>query len=54
MNTYKINFEYLIPEFSEITLDAETPEQAEENALEKLEALYPEATDITVTMISKL
>ncbi len=52
MNTYNINFEYNIPQFTEITLDAQTSADAEQKAMLEFEAAYPEALDVEVVKVS--
>ena len=54
MTMFKVDFEYLVPEFSEITLDAKDADEASDKALKEIEKLYPEAQDIAVTMITEL
>jgi hypothetical protein len=54
MTTYKINFEYSIPQFTEIELSADDPDQAEEKANAEFLKLYPEAIDAEVVMVSEL
>lgn len=51
---YKVDFEYFVPEFSEITLTADTPDEAEETALIEIQKLFPEAQEIEVTMVTEL
>ncbi len=54
MNTYKINFEYTIPQFTEIEIDAENPEAAEATATEVFNEAYPEAIDAKAVMVTKI
>lgn len=51
---YKVDFEYFVPEFSEITLSADNAQEAEDMALIEIQKLYPETQDIEVTMVTEL
>ena len=54
MNTYKISFEYTIPQFTEIELVADSPEAAEFAANEMFLKHYPEAIDAKAVKITEI
>lgn len=54
MKTYQVDFDYWIPEFGSITLDADTEKEAKTQALELFEKDYPEARDIEVFEIKEI
>lgn len=54
MITYKINFEYTIPQFTEIELVADSPEAAEFAATEVFNRTYPEAIDAKAVRITEI
>ncbi len=54
MNTYKINFEYTIPQFTEIEVVADSAKYAEEQAHEIFEMTYPEAVDPLLLTVTRL
>ena len=51
---YKIDIEYLVPEFGEITLAANNEEDARVEAKEMFLQENPEAVDISIVKVSKL
>ena len=54
MVKYKVDFEYFVPEFSEVSLDADNVQEAEDLALIEIKKLYPEAQEIVVTMVTAI
>jgi hypothetical protein len=54
MTNYKINYEASIPEFGEITLEADSADDAEEKAYAEVAKLFPEYLDVEVTMVSEI
>jgi hypothetical protein len=54
MYKFKVDFEYFIPETSEITLDAEDALDAQELAVKEIERMYPEAVDIEMIKVTEL
>jgi len=51
---YLIEGSYNIPEWFDIELDADSREEAEQEALRNIEMSYPEALDITVEEVKEL
>ena len=54
MNKYKVSLESLTPEFHEVEIVADDPDEAEEKACIEVEKLYPEAIDMEVTGVVEL
>lgn len=51
---FKVDFEYSVPEFTEITLTAKDADEAEDLANIEFMKLYPEALDAEVVLITEL
>ena len=54
MATYQVDFTYLVPEWGNVELDADTQETAKELAMSEIEDLYPEAVEIEITNVSEI
>lgn len=54
MTQYEVEFEYSIPEFGSVVVDANSHEDAETMAMERIEDLFPEAIDVVVIKVAKL
>jgi len=48
LRTYQVDFDYWLPEFGSITLEAENEKDAKIKAIELFEKDYPEARDIEI------
>jgi len=51
---YLVEGSYNIPEWWDVILDAETKEEAEEQALHSIEMSYPEAIDIETIEVKEV
>lgn len=51
---YRVSLEHFTPEFSEVDITANDPDEAEEQAIAEIEKLYPEAIDIEVTGVIEI
>lgn len=45
-------FDYYIPQFTDIEIEAENAKEAERNAIALFEDLYPEAVDPTIVKVT--
>lgn len=54
MSKFKVDFEYTIPEFTEITLDAKDADDAILLAQQEFKSLYPEVEDVEAVMVTAL
>jgi hypothetical protein len=52
MNTYQVDFAYSVPEWTDITLDAESEEEAKLLAQKEFDDLFPEATDVEIIEVT--
>jgi hypothetical protein len=48
MAMYQVDFEYNLPEFGTVELEADSEEEAEELAKEQFVEMYPEAVDLEI------
>jgi hypothetical protein len=53
MTKYKVDFEYFVPEFSEIELTADSSDEAADIALLEIQKLYPEAQEIEIVKVTQ-
>lgn len=51
---YSIEGTYNIPEWWDVTLDAESKEEAEDQAFKSIEMSYPEAIDVEVISVREI
>lgn len=54
MTKYEVEFSYAVPEWGDITLEADTQEEAEDEAINHVNMSYPEAIDIEITGVKAL
>lgn len=54
MQTYEIGFSYNVPEWSTVTLDADTPEQAEDMGREHAHEAYPDVQNIEIDFVREI
>jgi len=54
MSKFKVDFEYLVPEFSEVTLEALDADDAVAKADAEIMKIYPEAQEIEITLVTAL
>lgn len=51
---YLVEGSYNIPEWFDVELDAESKEEAEDEARKSIEMSYPEALDVEVTSVKEV
>lgn len=51
---YKVSLEHFTPEFSDVEVTANDPDEAEDKAISEIEKLYPEAIDVEVTGVLEI
>jgi len=53
MTTYKVDFSYSVPEWSDVTFEAPSEEVAKKEAFGIISDLYPEAIDIEIDSVTE-
>lgn len=53
-NKYRVSLEHFTPEFSDVEVTANDPDEAEDKAISEIEKLYPEAIDVEVTGVLEI
>lgn len=51
---YQVDFSYTVPEWSDVTLQADSEDDAAEQAKKIIEQLYPEAIDVEIDNIRQI
>ena len=51
---YQVDFSYTVPEWSDVTLQADSEDEAKEKARQIIDELYPEAMDIEIDNVRQI
>lgn len=51
MSTYEVDYSVLLPEFGALNIEADSPDDAELEAIKQLKDMYPDARNIEIEMV---
>lgn len=54
MYNYEADYSILLPEFGVLNIEADSPDDAELEAIRQLKEIYPDARNIEIEMVKKI
>ena len=54
MYNYEVDYSVLLPEFGVLNIEADSPDDAELEAIRQLKEIYPDARNIEIEMVKKI